>query len=89
MKTASIEDQQSPKLLRKTVSDLMQGYLQDVAEHCPHNLLELVRTETEIPLLLTVLKHVKGNQSRAAQLLGISRVTLRTKLKKYHLENQS
>lgn len=74
-----------PTILRKTVSEVMEGYLEDVAEHCPHNLLELVRTETEIPLLKTVLTHVGGNQSHAAKLLGISRVTLRTKLKKYHL----
>ena len=41
--------------------------------------------EVEAPLLESVLAHTKGNQSRAAAMLGINRATLRKKLKRYNL----
>jgi two-component system nitrogen regulation response regulator GlnG len=39
----------------------------------------------EIPLLETVMKQARGNQLKAASLLGINRNTLRKKLAEYHL----
>lgn len=39
--------------------------------------------EVESALYEAVMKFTKGNQSRAAILLGVSRGTLRTKLKSY------
>lgn len=45
------------------------------------NLYEEVVVAAERQLLLQVLKHTKGNQLRAAGSLGMSRVTLRSKLK--------
>jgi Fis family transcriptional regulator len=41
--------------------------------------------EVETPLLETVMAYVRGNQSKAAELLGINRGTLRKKLKMYGL----
>ena len=40
-----------------------------------------VAVEVDRVVLNTVLRHVKGNQSRASELLGISRTTLRAKLR--------
>jgi Fis family transcriptional regulator len=37
----------------------------------------------EKPLIETVLQHAEGNQSRAAELLGINRNTLRKKIQQY------
>jgi DNA-binding protein Fis len=34
-----------------------------------------------------VLKKMDGNKSKASKILGISRATLRAKVKKYHLLN--
>jgi Fis family transcriptional regulator len=45
----------------------------------------MVLAEVERPLLACVLEKVGGNQSRAAQVLGISRSTLRKKLAHYHI----
>lgn len=44
--------------------------------------------EFEKPLLIAILKHTQGNQSKAAQILGLNRGTLRTKLKAYDLLKQ-
>ena len=42
--------------------------------------------EVEKKLILDTLRAVKGNQTRAAELLGIHRNTLRRKLKRYHIQ---
>ena len=44
---------------------------------------DLVLSEIEAPMLEEVMKYTRGNQTRAANLLGINRGTLRKKLKKY------
>jgi Fis family transcriptional regulator len=44
-----------------------------------------VLTEVETPLLEAVMKYTKNNQSKAAELLGLNRGTLRKKLKQYDL----
>lgn len=49
------------------------------------NLYTLFLAEFEKPLLLATLKYARGNQSKTAQILGLNRGTLRTKLKHYGL----
>jgi len=51
-------------------------------EESPSSSLE----EVEKKLILDTLRAVKGNQTRAAELLGIHRNTLRRKLKRYHIQ---
>lgn len=46
---------------------------------------QFVLSEVEAPLLKTVLEHAQGNQSKAAEILGLNRGTLRKKLKDYNL----
>ena len=43
-----------------------------------------VCTEMDRVLLETVMRHAKGNQVQASELLGISRTTLRAKLRPWH-----
>ena len=45
----------------------------------------MVLKEVEQPLLETVMKQCKGNQTLASQVLGLNRGTLRSKLKTYNL----
>jgi len=61
-------------------------YFRELDGHKPGNLYSMVMAETERPLLETVMHHAGGNQTRAAQMLGITRSTLRKKLKSYELE---
>lgn len=46
----------------------------------------LVLNEVERPLIQTVLEHCGFNQTRSAQMLGMSRSTLRKKIAQYGLE---
>lgn len=50
------------------------------------NLHALVIGEVERPLFETVLEHCGHNQSKAAQILGISRGTLRKKMIQYRID---
>lgn len=45
----------------------------------------LVLSEVEEPLLRVVLEYCGGNQSRASELLGLNRGTLRKKLRQHNL----
>lgn len=63
----------------------MQQYFEDLNGENPQNLHSFFITEVEKPFLKVVLEHVNGNQSRASEILGINRNTLRKKLQNYDL----
>jgi Fis family transcriptional regulator, factor for inversion stimulation protein len=66
--------------LRECVARAVGRYLADLGDHDPDNLYRMVLAEVEAPLLAEVMRHCGGNQSHAAQVLGITRATLRKKL---------
>lgn len=72
--------------LRQCVREALDAYLAKLEGEDPTDLFRLVMGEVEAPMLEAVLAHTRGNQSRAAQVLGINRATLRKKLKLYGLE---
>lgn len=69
--------------LSDAVTQAIQQYFHGFKGHEPVALYQLVMEEIEVPLLRYVMEHCKYNQSRAAVMLGLSRGTLRTKLRKY------
>jgi len=71
--------------LRRCVADELERYFEALDGERPCDLYKMVIGETEQALLRFVLEHTGGNQSRAAQLLGLNRGTLRKKLKAYGL----
>lgn len=72
--------------LSSTVNTALKLYLDNLDGHLPAPIYQMVMAETERPMLETVMEYVNGNQSRASQVLGISRSTLRKKLKIYDLD---
>ena len=75
----------SNKPLSKLTSEALDGYFQKLNGHKPGDLYQLVLGEVERPLFEAVLDYTNGNQSEAAEILGINRGTLRTKLRTYNL----
>jgi Fis family transcriptional regulator len=73
------------KPLRDLTGEALQGYFRDLNGHRPGALYELVLGEVEPPLFEAVLEYTRGNQSRAAEILGLNRATLRKKLRHYEL----
>ncbi len=62
------------------VVDTLERYFNDLDGEQPTDVYNMVMRNTERPLLQCIMARTNGNQSEAAQLLGINRNTLRRKL---------
>ncbi len=71
--------------LSNAVKHSIRRYLYELDGTQPNNMYDLVLRQIEQPLFEAVLEHTKGNQSRAAEMLGLNRGTLRKKLRSYNL----
>jgi Fis family transcriptional regulator len=71
--------------LREHAEKTLRRYFADLNGHDPSELYDMVLGEIEQPLLTTLMEYTRGNQSRAAAILGLNRSTLRKKLRKYKI----
>ena len=71
--------------LSHAVKHSIRRYLYELDGAKPNNMYDLVLQQIEQPLFEAILEHTKGNQSRAAEMLGLNRGTLRKKLRSYNL----
>ncbi len=71
--------------LRTAAYICVSNYLADLDGHAPGKLHDMMVGELEQGLFSAVLEHTRGNQSKAAELLGINRSTLRKKLRLHGL----
>ena len=67
------------------VETALKDYFEQLNGHSTANLYDMLMAEVEAPLFKATLLHTNGNQSRAAEILGLNRGTLRKKLKTYGL----
>jgi Fis family transcriptional regulator, factor for inversion stimulation protein len=74
-----------PIPLSKCVEHALQQYFEQLSGEPPRGMYDLVMTEVERPLLERVMLEAGSNQSKAARYLGINRNTLRSKLSRYSL----
>ncbi len=69
--------------LRQAATQSITDYFEAIGNAEVTNLHDMFLEQIEPPILQAVIERAKYNQSRAAEILGISRGTLRKKLKKY------
>lgn len=63
----------------------LNRYFRDLDGEAPHAIYDMVLACVEKPMLEVVMKQAEGNQTIAAEMLGISRSTLRRKLAEHNI----
>jgi Fis family transcriptional regulator len=69
--------------LKQAVKDTLRNYFVNIGNEQPVDFYSILLEEIERPLLETLINHTHYNQVKMANILGISRGTLRKKLKQY------
>ncbi|MCL2297438.1 MAG: Fis family transcriptional regulator [Proteobacteria bacterium] len=69
----------------ESVIAALECYFHAMDGEIPNNLYEMIVGRAERALITTVIERAQGNQCKAAQMLGVSRTTLRNRLSDYKL----
>ena len=72
--------------LANSVKSSLDQYFKDLDGESPHAIYYMVLSCIEKPLLEYIMQHAAGNQSKAAEILGLNRNTLRKKIQQYNIE---
>lgn len=72
--------------MARMVRRAIDGYFRDLDGEKPYRVYDMVINSVEKPLLESVLHRVRGNQTHAAEMLGINRNTLRKKMKEHGIK---
>lgn len=75
----------SKKSIEDCVRNSLESYFRDLHGTEPDGMYEMLVRVVEKPLLDVVMARAEGNQSKAAQWLGLNRNTLRKKLVEHKL----
>jgi Fis family transcriptional regulator, factor for inversion stimulation protein len=67
------------------VKRTLNRYFRDLDGEAPHAVYDMVLRSVEKAMLDVVMRQTEGNQTAAADILGINRNTLRRKLNDYDL----
>ena len=81
------QNKEDRKSLKYQVGLALRRYFKELDGNKATTVFEMVIKEVEKPMLEEVMKFCNGNKSQASKILGINRVTLRTKLKQYNIKN--
>lgn len=82
---SAMNDNVQEQSLRSSVESTMENYFHHLDGQSVTDVYDMVLQEVEAPLLEIVMKNTRQNQTKAAELLGLNRGTLRKKLKRYSL----
>jgi Fis family transcriptional regulator, factor for inversion stimulation protein len=82
-------EQHTDQPLKQYVLDCSRAVLQRFRDEIDGRVYEVVLAAMEQPLLLAVIEECRGNQTKAARMLTLSRGTLRKKLKTYAIDKRS
>ena len=72
--------------LSDAVKRSLERYFKDMDGETPTSIYEMVLKNIEKPMIETVLGHARGNQTLAAEMLGINRNTLRSKMRQLRIK---
>jgi Fis family transcriptional regulator, factor for inversion stimulation protein len=78
-----IEENEIAACVRRSLN----RYFKDLDGEPPSEIYDMVVSAVERPLLVYILDRAEGNQTRAADMLGINRNTLRKKLREHGLSD--
>ena len=81
----ALQQETQEKSLRGCVAGIIENYFQHLDGQPVTGVYDMVMQEVETPLLEAVMKNTRQNQTKAAEILGLNRGTLRKKLKNYNL----
>ncbi|WP_028884047.1 helix-turn-helix domain-containing protein [Taylorella asinigenitalis] len=71
--------------IQKSLNQNLDRYFAALEGNDPNNVWQMVMSCVEKSLLEKIMEKTNGNQSKASQILGINRSTLRKKLLSYNL----
>jgi Fis family transcriptional regulator len=77
-----MNDNEMARVVRRAI----EGYFKDLDGERARGVYDMVINCVEKPLLESVLHRVQGNQTHAAEMLGINRNTLRKKMKAHGIK---
>jgi Fis family transcriptional regulator, factor for inversion stimulation protein len=69
----------------RSVERSLEDYFRRLDGEQPHGIYDMVIAHVERALLASILARAEGNQTQAADMLGMNRNTLRSKLTKYKI----
>lgn len=75
----------SKQSIEECVRKSLEKFFRDLDGEPAHNVYEMVVLTVEKPILEVAMEQASGNQSVAAEILGINRNTLRKKLQHHGL----
>jgi Fis family transcriptional regulator len=78
-----IEENEIAACMRRSLN----RYFKDLDGEAPSEIYNMVVSAVEKPLLAYILDRAEGNQTRAADMLGINRNTLRKKMREHGLSD--
>jgi DNA-binding NtrC family response regulator len=76
------------ELGKKNMEDLLDALFEELSNNLASSPDSDMISSLERGLILRALQRTKGNQVQAAQLLGINRSTLRSKMERYHIKKE-
>ena len=77
---------QTSSEISETVRKSLERYFKDLDGERPRSIYDMVLKNVEKPMLETMLDKADGNQTIAAEMLGINRNTLRKKIQQHKIK---